>query len=875
MNAKLDLSKRTSRSLGCALLLGAAAALAGAEGCVSREPARDYGDPSALNTPTTQGGIVAYVVSPRVTEPSTSAIAEVVIAAYAEGSNAPLDVELSLAEGPRVAAEAAGEPGPAQRFRARIALLHGANVAEVRIATRDGSRVRRLEVPIEYIGAAPGVRYQVLAAKRADDACAETAAAPKNVVASKVVCVRGQVTTKAAAKPRVAVGRAGGAEVVADVRPDGRFEAAVELTVDQAQTLAARATDADGTETVAELAIVQDSTPPSIVLTNVPGGTARSSGPRFAVAGSATDANGVAAIRLELASGGVVPIAVAPSWEAAIDVTSGTNRFAIVAEDVAGNTERLPFAIVRDRLIQLGAPNTRDNGTLLRLDKDGIQELLTVDDQRAITLVEIPLRAAIVNALRTIRDAATNGTDTSAWRAAEWNMYRLLNMTPDTADLRGSSVDALLTIAAAVGLPPARVLAQLLDIGVTDTFIDADVIADVVLERVIGSHPNITRDGSNNIVLKLSMYDVFQELATVAPRFGRAGAHPGFLRGATRAKVFEPGFALAIPVVSTLVQYVGVDAKRGTKDFIFLRGGEDVLEFDFLSDRFSVVGLVDEPAVDLSFVLEENTRFLSAGTVRNAGADADRPGFFRGNGAVWATPVWQIEHVITEAAYRHRHTAFAPSYQKTLRYNAGSIVDAAVLGWDRGWVTMQTSGGVGAPPPPTYIWDILSEVAQIRLHDGGIREGEANIAFDLKKLPIGLSADQLIASLRPTLQAQEAELSRRLIGSSGLAAASVDFFFVAAEGGAAAPFLFFRAPGDAPGPYPYATPGFFADAAFTRKVSTTDALPGTADTKHEKVVAAPGAKFYIRDKEGAPFLVEVSSAGPSSVTLRVEPQAAP
>jgi hypothetical protein len=227
-----------------------------------------------------------------------------------------------------------------------------------------------------------------------------------------------------------------------------------------------------------------------------------------------------------------------------------------------------------------------------------------------------------------------------------------------------------------------------------------------------------------------------------------------------------------------------------------------------------------------------------------------------------------FEHISAEIGYRQLHRAFASTaFRRENRYNAGSIVDAAVINWDRGWVSITTAGGIGAPPPPLYAWDLLVEVAEARQHDEGLAQGAADMAFTLTGLPIGLTADQLVAKLRPRLNEQQDKLSELLVGSSGLASSGADVFYQPATGGDGA--LLFRNTADGGGGVTYARPGFFSDAQLTQKVSVTAPAFGVTDSTHEKVAAKVGATYYAAEQDGTVFEILVKERDPDSVGLEV------
>lgn len=807
---------------------------------------RDYGDPTDLNTATTQGGIVAYVVSPRVNAQLSSSQAELVVAAYTEGDPVPLRVSVTVEEGSGELATASGDPGPGQRFTAPIALLHGLNDIRIRIASADGTRTRLFDYRLAYQGDQPGLRITALA-PTTPEPCKEPAPIVLGITSARTVCVRGHVTTKDGPAKKVR-GRLGDQDVVSN--DEGAFEAPILLRENVRTTLEASVLDAASRTTV-----VQDSTPPTLTIDG--SGGIVTDDELLTLKGTAGDDNGLASLQIENGH----PIDVAPSWSTSVHLANGPNPLVVVARDLAGNEARASLIATRNRLVVLNAAKGNQGGSTLSLDRAALGGLFTAADQQAITLVDVPLKPTILATLEAIRDPVAAGIDTTKWGAAEWNLYRLINVTPDNASLRGTSMEKLVEVAAAIGIPPPRIVASLVDIDVVDTFVQPSVLADVLLERLVGTHPNAVR-ANGEVVLRVSLYDAMQNLTTLSARFGPAGGHPGFLSGPVFAKVFEPGFLMSLPIKSNLTQYEGVNGATRGKDYLFRLHGSQILDLDFESTDFSVVGLVDEPTADLTFSLKETPTFYKAGNSQTAGADPDRPGFRRGNSAVLAAQRWFTEGIIQEVAYRQYFDRFGPSYAATLRYDAGSITNAAVINWSRGWTTIQTSGGIGDPPPPVFFWDLLMEVAQVRLHDGGIAEGAANAQFRVEKLAIGLTADQLIERVKPKLKEQEVELSKRIVGTQGLASSSCDVYFVP-------PLLYFRAASDGfEGAYPYTKPGMFSDAALTNKLSSI--VEG-----HETVaVTGPGQAFFFQDQSGGvhEFLVKAASA--NSVTVRVS-EAAP
>ncbi len=848
------------------LLLALGAHLAG---CVDKAPAVDYGDPTALQAPSEVDGIVAAVVSPKAGATIASSTLTVEVAAYTDDA-APLRVRMGNQSGGLVEAAAKGNPGPKQTFSASVALVHGVNRVQVQIEDEAATRFRRLDFEVVYDGSAPGLAVTVLAPAPGKTGCDGATVLDGAPTGALGVCVRGAVSTVSGAT--VAGVRVGTAE--ATLNPDGTFEATADLVANTAQTLTIVATDSRNRTTQAQALVVQDSLPPAIALTTPDGGSAiATDDDAIVLGGTASDANGLATIRIEASDGGAQVLGPASPWQGTVLLEPGDNVLTVAAIDRAGNRAELPVTVTRRRVIHLGAPVGGPTSTKLSLDRSALAALLSDDDQKKIKAATVPLRPAITGALQAIREPEKYGIDQTTWGQPERNLSRLLVTSPDNANLQGTSIEELLGLGAAVGLPPGRLLSDLLGISTVTPFLTIDTLTDTLLKNTVATHPNATLDAKGEPVLEVTLYDVFQDLSTIGERFGPAGDHPGFLDGATKGDVLKSGFRMGLPVKTNLKQYDGVDASGDTKASLFRLEGGSVLELDFSSGDFTVVGLADEPSIDMRVLVFEAPTFLGAGTTKEALPDPASPGFYRGDSPVWKAKPWVVERLVADGTYAQYAKAFASSnYAEHLSYDAGSIKPAAQLDWSRGWVTITTSGGIGSPPPPQYIWDMILEVAQVRLHDGGIQEGDADMAFNLTKIPVGLTADDLVAQLKPTLQAQAGELSKLLAGDAGLAASPADFFFVPSSQSGAMGFLFFRAAGDDASPYAYKKPGFFSDAALSQKISSAGASSGTSDTTHEKLAVTSGLVAYMADDTGGVFRLEVTEATAAGVSLRVVKQ---
>ncbi|MCB9552728.1 MAG: hypothetical protein H6705_12780 [Myxococcales bacterium] len=94
----------------------------------------------------------------------------------------------------------------------------------------------------------------------------------------------------------------------------------------------------------------------------------------------------------------------------------------------------------------------------------------------------------------------------------------------------------------------------------------------------------------------------------------------------------------------------------------------------------------------------------------------------------------------------------------TVCYQGGCIEVPA--GWFRLWMPQ----GAAPLPDPAYMWDIVLEVAQARMRDGGVAEGEGDALFHLEGVSVGLTDADIEAQVREQLQAQRLTLADALLG---------------------------------------------------------------------------------------------------------------
>lgn len=513
----------------------------------------------------------------------------------------------------------------------------------------------------------------------------------------------------------------------------------------------------------------------------------------------------------------------------------------------------------------------------LRLDVKGFAKTNSLEQLRAmprrvlqdVWLLDLDARPLLVNALERLRDMPEEEVD--ALPVAAQNMRKLVLMTPDNAELEGTNLEELIALSSAVGIPRAKCLADLLAIGVTDPVIPVEVVADVMLSNVVATHPNAqTRrgpvdaehpDGEYPVApghIPLTLADVITNFEDMATRFGPVDGHPGFVLEAAGVTVVEDEFAMTSKVNANALPYKGLDLANGDVASVNSIGGQIETVHDFSDpDWMTLSGLVPVPKVSrLGFGLVENDAFVPGG-------DAREP-LPTGNSSGWSLPPWEFERLILDMA----KTAIAetPAHCKDYELGTGVTAFSGCID-DTGWVELETFNGAGSPPAPAYIWDIELELAQVRLHDGGLAEGEADVAMTMTDVEVGVPPEQMIEQVKQNVQANPEALREFASLLTDSTVGNADFYYVrgreslpAAQQG---DWLFFidegdiaiADDGDPVRPYAYAHPGFYADQALTTKRS--DLVEVDGDTLHEKVRVEPGDVLFVEDDDGHVTRIEV------------------
>jgi len=518
---------------------------------------------------------------------------------------------------------------------------------------------------------------------------------------------------------------------------------------------------------------------------------------------------------------------------------------------------------------------------------------LTLEDLRALPqatlngvwLLDLELTPLVQNALLQLKTLPA--AEVAALPLAARNMRTLLNITPDNVDLSGTSLEDLIALSGAVGLPPARALADIFEIGINENFIPIEANTQAVVEGLIASHPAAqVRNGPVDAAhpdglwpvapnsLPITLGDVVSNFEGLAERFGPTltpfGMHPGFISEAEGFSVVEDEFAMTVKVNLNALPYKGADLTdvSGASVNSIASQIESVFPVDD-PDWMRVDGLVPSPAISkMTVVMVENDQFIASG-------DAREP-LPMGNSPAWDLPPWEFERVVAEMMMIAAQDISAHCTEYTLGTGVqafSACIDAS------SWVDFQTFNNVGNPPPPSYAWDIVLELAQVRLHDGGLAEGEADIAFSLTDVPLGVDAADIVEEIRTNMAADPLALQDLAENLTANTVGFADFYYwkpkpggpVADEGD----WLLFVTQADIPvdddgpaRPYTYANPGFFADANLTLKLSTTAEIDG--DSTHEKLRIEPGDAVYVEDDTGRVYRIDVAEKpSPNTIALDV------
>ena len=447
-------------------------------------------------------------------------------------------------------------------------------------------------------------------------------------------------------------------------------------------------------------------------------------------------------------------------------------------------------------------------------------------------------------------------------------------MTPANVDVSGTSSQSLAGLANALGIGGgySEILASALGIPRTQEIVSTASLVQAFQTSFVGSHPNIGDGGTIAIYLS----DALADLGTMSTTLGPQGDHPGLVDPSFTVvgEVFGPNFTMNAIAESNLRLVDGIDGGQG-KGFLTVvedRTGptfDDELEFDFADpERFSLEGILESLQVDMRFAINEADTFIPS--CLSSPCQQNLPGSPVGTDTVWNFAPWLLEYNVAIAAYEeYKNRTFDESYLL-----GTASVQLGQNGNPPGWVEYSVPFNIGNPPEDQYVWETILEVAQVALHDTPFTtfaEGDADIAFTVEDIPIGITGAEAADAVRPFLQEQAPLLSDFLLGDFREDNDRVDLYWRRADNGR--PYLFFVDPSDlaSDADYQHENPGFFTapNRSPGSKVSNTE-VPGVSDTLHEKYEPPAGeTTLYYEDDDGTAFRLRVVRDDAQDETIRI------
>lgn len=524
------------------------------------------------------------------------------------------------------------------------------------------------------------------------------------------------------------------------------------------------------------------------------------------------------------------------------------------------------------------------------LDKTKLNSVLNATEQQQLVLRNVDPAPAISTTLATLVNQCGTGWqldnpspnyDCSAtgwvgfggdWHTSgEYNLVKLLTLTPANTSVTGTTVHSLVDVASSLGIGGGaqQMISDVLGIARTAVLTKQADFVTTFISNVVATHPNAPAG-----TLPLRFYDAMNDMGPWGTRFGPiSGGHPGIMDPAVpaSAQVLGAAFSITAGGTSNVRAHQGVvlgpaSASAGTLAAIVDSTGptyNDPAELALDAASLVVSTLPGTATVTPRFQVKEQPSYISACTASSASCAAGSP--------VWGLPAWSLERVVTTVAKSRWMTA--ANYDKCYVLCAAEVT-MGYNGDPAGWMQFYTTFGIGSPPPAHYVWEMVDELEQVAVHRDGqsfIAEGHANIGWK-SPLDVTVSSSTLAAVVAPALAAHASYIATLAAGNWQAGNADVDLYLRAGEDGSVQ--LWFPIASD-PRPsatYPYTSVGFFDDLALSVKASATS-IAGTSDTAHEKLVLASGTRVvYAQAATGATWRVSVTyAAGATSADVEVAP----
>ncbi|HFE47341.1 MAG TPA: acetyltransferase, partial [Nannocystis exedens] len=410
-------------------------------------------------------------------------------------------------------------------------------------------------------------------------------------------------------------------------------------------------------------------------------------------------------------------------------------------------------------------------------------------------LLDLNAEPLVFNALSVLKDTPTD--EVYALPAAAHNMWKLLTMTPDNIVLDGTSLAPLIGTGKAIGLPPSLILSDLMGVGTNESAISTELATRAVLDNVVATHPNaqlrrgvVTEDNPEGLYpvskdsIPVYLADVVEDFKSLPVTFGPVGPnpqdpngprHPGFITATSGLKAALDNFGMTVTVDLNASPYKGIDLTTGTVGSVNSTASQIETVFDTSNPDWLVLeGLATTLVIpELTMKIYENPAFLPGGTSKEPAMQGDSP--------VWDLPPWEFERLIMDLARLRAQeipghcTIYGPAGEVEMPLEAVNVCldDES---WTEITVDESVEGSV-TPPAPSYFWDILIEIAQVRLHDGGIDEGDGDIELVLRDVPVGVTTEDLVAAIKENLGADPAALTDIAESLNDNAEGDPDFYY--------------------------------------------------------------------------------------------------
>jgi hypothetical protein len=522
----------------------------------------------------------------------------------------------------------------------------------------------------------------------------------------------------------------------------------------------------------------------------------------------------------------------------------------------------------------------------LGLDKAALEEVIDRSVRKQIHVLEVDPAPLLANTMTAMKgacgtawqnDQANPSYDCNAtalgqafpqpWATSpDFSLVLLLTMTSANAALEGTSLVDLNDVPDrfGVGGGGAALLAATLGIARTAPMVQSARVAQALQTYWIGTHPSI----SIGQKIPISLDDVLEDMNTLAITLGPSGAHPGLLdpTALPQAESFSSSTRVSLEGTSNLRQAEGLHLGTGKESFSY-PDRQKIVDIDF-DNTLSVEGFAASPPLDLRMRVLENAGLIASCTgiacKNNVPPENPLPGTPRG---IWSIPRHQLESVVTSAAYAQYRTrqpgevfalSVCPLEDFSIRIESTSFAGGWASFIDR-LLCSSDSGLI----QPRYLWEIVHELAQHRLHVGrsgtSLAEGAANAAFNLSGVLSGLNEQSLVSAIREPLRAQDQSLAERFTGNWRDANGAVDIYY--RQGIDLEPYLVFISrndPRNASHDFNYTKPGFFSTSALDLPLGGTS-LDGSGDLEHTMYHLTPGShELYAQGQDGKTYRLRVS-----------------